>query len=864
MGKIIEIIKRNKYSLLSIVLSSVGMYLALYKAGVTGMGRNTLVNGDMLSIYIPAIKNLCRDIAQGESIYYAWNTCMGMNTSLYNAFYALSPFNIFYFGGGDIYKITIWLIVLRTGLAALGFQLFVTKAHKVSGMVSVVLSICYSMCSFQMAYNTTNTIWMDAMFVLPLVFLHIYYLVEDNKYIGIIFWYIYIFISQFYMGYMIGVISGIYFIMLVFPKVKRDSIKIITGIVIKYIYSVIISISVAAFVWLPTLFFIIENHAEDSKRHISYQINILDVILRMFWGQKNLGEGYFPNMYCGIIVVLLVPLFFLNKTIKIREKIVYGGMLLIVSVSCISDSLYMFWHGFDIPDGWPFRFVYIASFIACIMAAESLNNIQRVKKIYIWIIATLAVSFCYFGVKWQKERFLSSDIIDGKQIQINILLIVAWTIVLTIYVMVKQNERKIVASLILVVAMVEAISGYTAFHTSGLISSKAWYDSLRIATEELSEDASFYRVNSLYDLSVNSGTLFGFNGFGHFASAENERVSGELGKLGLYASPRIFMHYGLTPVTQMLLDIRYTMHGIFENIYADDTLTAQIERNDNILNVGFMVNGGVTDYVFESGNAFSYNNELLAKMSGLDIKVFEEVPKDRIRTESDGLEIIRTEKGYQLLADTSDIKEKTYTYFVSSDNDSVYAYIANTLSVRESTSDYYLLVGGEENVITNDGDMKVSYIKKLENDNNEKYLTIKKVGNIAAVDFENIYFCEYHPEMLKKAYDELKEEQLQVEEYHDGYIRGDISVFDSKRTLFTSIPYDKGWKARIDGKSVEISPILDGAFIAVENIPVGEHQLEFVFEAIGSKAGISITVIGMFTYLINICFVIRRKHELHI
>ena len=185
--KISDKVKENKYCLVSFAIASLCMYMILLYAGVTKSGVYTLLNGDLSSIYLPAIRNLCRDIINGESIYYSWNTCLGMNTSLYNAFYAFSPLNILYliFYKSDLDTLTVVIIILKTGLAAMCFQLFVDKAHKVDGMWSVILSVCYATCYFQLAYNTINIIWLDAMYMLPAVFLFIHYLLK-KKHINIL------------------------------------------------------------------------------------------------------------------------------------------------------------------------------------------------------------------------------------------------------------------------------------------------------------------------------------------------------------------------------------------------------------------------------------------------------------------------------------------------------------------------------------------------------------------------------------------------------------------------------------------------------------------------------------------------------
>ena len=144
--------------------------------GFTAWGDKCIINGDLMDNYIPAIRNLCRDVLNGESIFYSWNYGGGMNTSLYNAYYSFSPLNVLYliFYNCKVDLVTVACIVIKTGLAAMCFQVFVSRVNGVDGLMSVIFSLFYAMCSFQVAYNVSNIIWLDAMYMLPLVCVGVY------------------------------------------------------------------------------------------------------------------------------------------------------------------------------------------------------------------------------------------------------------------------------------------------------------------------------------------------------------------------------------------------------------------------------------------------------------------------------------------------------------------------------------------------------------------------------------------------------------------------------------------------------------------------------------------------------------------
>ena len=72
----------------------------------------------------------------------------------------------------------------------------------------------------------------------------------------------------------------------------------------------------------------------------------------------------------------------------------------------------------------------------------------------------------------------------------------------------------------------------------------------------------------------------------------------------------------------------------------------------------------------------------------------------------------------------------------------------------------------------------------------------------------------------------LKQNPLKIASFEEDHIRGTVSV-DSDSLLFLSIPYDKGWKVHVDGK--ETYPmVVNVGFLGVP-LKKGEHMIELKF-----------------------------------
>ncbi|MDM5145613.1 hypothetical protein ICE98_02747 [Lactococcus lactis] len=68
-----------------------------------------------------------------------------------------------------------------------------------------------------------------------------------------------------------------------------------------------------------------------------------------------------------------------------------------------------------------------------------------------------------------------------------------------------------------------------------------------------------------------------------------------------------------------------------------------------------------------------------------------------------------------------------------------------------------------------------------------------------------------------------------------------------KKIVFLTIPYDKGWSAKVDGKKVAVSKAQSG-FMKV-SVPAGSHRLELKFFPNGLKEGIICFILGILLFI---------------
>ena len=208
-------IRRNADIFLSFSVCGLSMYLFCIYSVTRYPRTSTLLTGDVLGQYIPALRSFVKNVWSGNGLSYSWDVFLGMNATEYYGTYVGGSFvNL-------VYLFFPWLspeafiriaFTLKTAMAGAGFTYFCKKAWNTGNMVPVFISVFYAMCGFQVSSNIVNYIWMDALYMLPIVTANIVVGLKEKRWTPLVLSYAYLFICNFYMGYIVGIFSAIFFI----------------------------------------------------------------------------------------------------------------------------------------------------------------------------------------------------------------------------------------------------------------------------------------------------------------------------------------------------------------------------------------------------------------------------------------------------------------------------------------------------------------------------------------------------------------------------------------------------------------------------------------------------------------------------
>ncbi|WDF45576.1 YfhO family protein [Chryseobacterium sp. KACC 21268] len=124
-------------------------------------------------------------------------------------------------------------------------------------------------------------------------------------------------------------------------------------------------------------------------------------------------------------------------------------------------------------------------------------------------------------------------------------------------------------------------------------------------------------------------------------------------------------------------------------------------------------------------------------------------------------------------------------------------------------------------------------------------------------DFERSDFIS-QPVILKSTEENItdrKKNILSINEFRDNHISGTISL-NQKRFLFLSMPFDEGWKAFDNSKSIKLYKAFGGLTFLV--LMKGKHHIKLKYSPPFKDVGIWISAVSFFSILLLIFFQFKK------
>lgn len=772
--------------------------------GIFPFGEECFLRTDMYHQYAPFFSEFQYKLTHGGSLLYSWDIGMGVNFSALYAYYLASPMNwlVALCPRQFLIEFMTVLIVIKTGLSGLFFTWYLRKHTGTREFGSCFFGIFYALSGYMAAYSW-NIMWLDCILLFPVILFGLERLVKEKK--GMVYCIALglSILSNYYISIMICIFMVIYAAVLVilYPPKKGKEFAATAD---RFTLYSLLAGGLAAVVLLPEIYALQATASGnfDFPKTVSSYFSIFDMIARHIGNvQTEIGLDHWPNIYCGVAVLMLLLLYLGNKNIKIKEKAVYFSLLLFFYASFSVNVLNFIWHGFHYPNSLPCRqsFIYIALvLVMCYKAYLELKNTP-------WKHIVMAF--------WGAAAFviLAEKLVDNEE-QFHFAVFYAAILFLALYTgcIYLYHSRKWCRDgvLLAVLGLVFCESAVNMAVTSIPTTSRTAYvkdneDTMLLADSIRS--SVFYRIEKGESRTKNDGAWMNFPSASLFSSVASAAMSDFFKSVGCESSTNAYSVKGSTPFIDALFATRY---GIYPDQQPADGLKEQIGRqgsmwfyeNKYTLPVGFVMPQDMeTNWVLDSGNPANVQNDLSSVLGVSNLLV----PAEGV---SEG----------KKLTFTADASGDYYVYVTNKKVEEVSAEIGErSLSFDNVDRGYFLELG---------------YLPKGQ----EVILQSQTDGNPAM----QAEIWRFDPEAMEEIYQCLSQSPLELSSWTDTGLAGSINTPEGG-TMFTSIPYDKGWKIWVDGTAVSGRPVFD-AFLGVDLEP-GEHKIRLSYEPQGLKTGAVIT-----------------------
>lgn len=813
--------------------------------------KRIIVDRDMYYQYIPFMHEFLHKIKNGESLAYTWSIGLGTNFFSIIVYYLTSPLNIFMLLVPENYIVEAMdiLIIVKISFASLAMTYYLDKHYDAKEYKLLpVFSIIYAFSGYICAYYW-NIMWLDSIAIFPVLLISLERLIKGKSLYMYVLCLTYCIIANYYISIMICIFLCIYFV--AFTYINYMNKKSFFIAFRKFILLSLLAGGIAAFLLIPEAYSLLNGAASDEKMPIYFKecFNFVEIIERHLafldsgLNGANLSTQKFPYIYTGTITFILLPMYFINKDIDIREKKINIIMIIIFYLSFSINIFMCLWHGMRYPHDLWNREAFIYNFLIISICFKSCISIKSVAKDKIY-------RYCFFAI----GLIIFLHVINGKYdypswvYYANILFVGIWSFIL--YKFVESKRKSKIIFIMLLFMNLELLMNFCIGSWKSIEKDK-YFESRESVEEFIAETADqnteFQRyVNKSY--SVNQGALYHYNSADIFSSIANKNAIYALGKWGCESNAVTYNINGSTPLLRMLLGIDYIMlkdGGIdisSENhLYMDKKGGMKLYKNVYKLSQGFLMDEKLEDiYNKKYNNGLELQNAISNAYTGKNM-----FKKVKHLEGENYVEYIFTEPGYYYI---SNVNPELVSKFKILHNDRM-SEIKNIKFIEIAhfdkgdrlefiTDDYYYKGNRETEILKNMGRIKGN--KRLE----ENYLK-----QIKHIDFDiNIYKTDFS--VVEKLYSILSKNQMENITYGDTWMKGDINCTRAGK-LFISIPYEEAWDIYIDGKKVEKFKSLD-AFLSC-NLDKGYHKVELRYHIIGIKLAALISIISLGILILSYC-----------
>lgn len=847
---------RNYILLVSALLPAAILFVAYIIFEIYPFGERSVLSLDLNAQYVYYFDYMYDVLAGKESLFYCWSRNLSGEFAGIIGYYLASPFNwiVWAFPRKMITEGLMAMILAKAGAAGLTSAILLKKQRGYSNCTTVTFSVMYALCGFFIV-QTMNPMWLDGLLGLPLVIMGIERLCEKKSFALYVLSLLYVFVTNFYIGYMIGIFSALYFVY--FTLSNRSEKTRGASVIVVYGFSSLAAILMSCFMIMP-VYMSLSNGKFAFSGVPDYtpveNFDIADIFIKLFPTTYDTVrmEGL-PILYCGTLALVMAAAYFASQRFSARERISGGVLIGILVLSMYIRPIDMLWHGGQMPNWLPYRYSFFVIFLLWVFGAQAFDGIKKIRPKAIGTAFIILLGMLLYSDYNAGHEFYDTNLI----IVIPLLLLAIMSIMAVVYK--KFGGHKFVKVTVTVLVSLEMLLNTTLtlfdMDEDIIFSDRSTYlgtipYSRKITDAIHDMDDGFYRMEKTYHRCVNDPIALRMYGMSHSSSTLNSRAIQLLKSLGFSAREHYTRYDGATMLTDDIFGVKYVLSQYKCYVPYDKTvpieneLNVTVYKNEDALGIAYLADRDIIGYSFSEYSPFLAQNRLASMLTGNKaLTVFRTLSNSAVSFDSHNITVGETTDAHSSFRKINDGDAWISYDITMPDGGAIYMYLPTDYE-RETQlyiNDQYL-----SNYYMNEN-YSIEYLGTYEEG---ETFTLRIDLLQDALYFKNPQFYYIDSDSLRRFGEIMGELNEETSVAVNSRTELDIEVSaDEDCALFTTIPYEKGWTAYIDGEEAEIKTSLDDALICLD-ISKGSHSVTLRFFPAGLELGLIFTSSGAILFLI--------------
>lgn len=799
-----------------------------------------------------------RNILHGDgSLFYTFTSGLGLNFYALSSYYLGSFFSplVYFFNLNNMPDSVYLFTMCKFGLTGLtSFYSLKNIYPKIPNFLVLALSSSYALMSFATSQIEIAT-WQDVFILIPLVLLGFHRLITKGKKVLYFASLSCLFIQNYYFGYMTALFLILWYLIYLAWDFKATIRRFFDFTIVSALAGLTSMIML-----LPTILDL-RTHGEqltEIDKIWNPDAWYLDIFAKNFLGTFDTTKyGSIPMIYIGLFPLLIALVFFTLRSISFHVKLSYIFVLGVIIASFYIQPMDLFWQGMHAPNMFLHRYSWIFSIIILFMAAETLNRLEELK------IPHFLIGFFLIGSGFAATFYFQKhyDFLNLANFSLTLEFLLAYLLISLAFArkfITKQLFTVSIAFFLIFEVSLNAFYQVDGIAKEWVFASRSSYaknltDIDKLVKQTQKDQNSFYRSEFLDPQTGNDTMKYNINGISQFSSVRNTVTSSTLDKLGFYsAGTNLNLRY---QNNSLLMDgifaLRYNLSETDPMKYGFNQVATSgqvgLFENTNASGLALLTDEVYTDVKFDN-LTLDNQTKFLNNLAGIHLKYYYRLsPSEAENVTSIGdRQTVKAESG-------STTATARYTLTIPA-NHQVYLTIPGLQFTNEDHKDVALTING----ITNH--YKTNNVFPFFNVGNfpqEETITLEvSFPENAQVSFDSPEFYAVNLDNFQLAMDTINNRQIETKV--EGNTVTTSYQADKDSSLFYTIPYDKGWSAQQNGKSLPITKA-QGGFMKVD-VTAGKGTVQLTFIPQGLKEGTMLSLSGIIIFLIY-NYLTRRQKE---